>query len=148
MAVDEFVVAYHRLNGRDGQCSSFQDEGSVTVRAGREEETNTANLYLQAYSVYSCTVTARKGGGVFYNDTRFNITTNSTGMYETLTPISACMQWRSQRGGFWGLSPPLCQQLCTYGILLTRYKFTRYQRSLALSLALYPHMLKLVDILS
>ena len=94
MAVDEFVVAYHRLNGRDGQCSSFQDGGSVTVRAGGEEETNTANLYLQAYSVYSCTVTARKGGGVFYNDTRFNITTNSTGMYETLTPISACMCYR------------------------------------------------------
>ena len=91
LAVDEYVVAYLRLNGRDGQCSSFQDEGNVTVRAGREEETNSANLYLQAYSVYSCTVTARKDGSALYNDTRFNITTNSTGMYETLTPISACV---------------------------------------------------------
>ena len=91
LAVDEYVVSYRRLNGRDGQCSSFQDEGNVTVRAGGEGETNSANLYLQAYSVYSCTVTARKGGGALYNDTRFNITANSTGMYETLTPISACV---------------------------------------------------------
>ena len=52
LEVDEYVVSYHRLNGRDGQCSPFQDEGNVTVRAGREGETNSANLHLQAYGVY------------------------------------------------------------------------------------------------
>ena len=31
LAVDEYVVSYHRLNGRDGQCSTFQDNDNVTV---------------------------------------------------------------------------------------------------------------------
>ena len=81
LAVDEYVVSYHRLNGRNGQCSSFQDEGNVRVRARGEGETNTANLHLQAYSVYSCTVNAAasRGGGTLTNETSFNITTNSTG---------------------------------------------------------------------
>ena len=77
LTVDEYVVSYHRLNGRDGQCSSFQDEGNVTTTRG---ETNSANLHLQAYSVYYCTVTSRKDGGFLYNTTSLNFTTNSTGL--------------------------------------------------------------------
>ena len=39
LTVDEYVVSYRRLNGRDGQCSSFQDEGSVSVSPRGEGET-------------------------------------------------------------------------------------------------------------
>ena len=80
LAADEYVVSYHRLNGRDGQCSSFQDEGSETVRAGREGVPYTYIFHLQAYSVYSCIVTARKNNGALHNITSFNFTTNSTGL--------------------------------------------------------------------
>ena len=80
LVVDEYVVSYHRLNGRDGQCSSFQDEGSETVRAGREGVPYTSILQLQAYSVYCCIVTARKNNGALHNITSFNFTTNSTGL--------------------------------------------------------------------
>ena len=59
MTVDEYVVSYHRLNGRDGQCSSFQDEGSVSVRVRGEELLYTSVLHLQAYSVYVVNVTSR-----------------------------------------------------------------------------------------
>ena len=61
LAVDEYVVSYRRLNGRDGQCSSFQDGGSVSVRARGEELLYTSILHLQAYSVYAVNVTGRSG---------------------------------------------------------------------------------------
>ena len=63
LAVDEYVVSYRRLDGRDGQCSSFQDEGSVSVRARGEELLYTSILHLQAYSVYvvKLNVTGRSG---------------------------------------------------------------------------------------
>ena len=81
LIVDEYVVAYHRLNGRDGQCSSFQDESNVTVRAGGEGETNSANLYLRAYSVYVVTVTGRIIGASPESNTSstFQFETNSSG---------------------------------------------------------------------
>ena len=84
LAVDEYVVSYHLLNGRDEQCSSFQDEGNVSVRAGDEGVPYTSILHLQAYSVYCCIVTARKGGGALHNITSFNFTTNSTGLKSIL----------------------------------------------------------------
>ena len=59
LAVDEYVVSYCRLDGRDGQCSSFQDEGNVTVMVEGEGETI---LHLMAhYSTYVVNVTGRKG---------------------------------------------------------------------------------------
>ena len=80
LAVDEFVVSYHRLNGRDGQCSSFQDEGNVTVMVGGEGETI---LHLKAYySTYTVNVTGRKGA--LYNTSSLNFETNSTGKHVTM----------------------------------------------------------------
>ena len=92
LAADEYVVFYRRLNGRDGQCSSFQDGGNVTVRAEREGGSYNSILNLQAFSVYCCIVTVRKGGGALYNDTSFNFTTNSTGLCnQTQNSTPACM---------------------------------------------------------
>ena len=77
LAVDEYVVSYHRLNGRDGQCSSFQDGVNVTLRVGRERVTSTT-LHLQASSVYIVNVTGRKGA--LYNTSDYvQFDTNSTG---------------------------------------------------------------------
>ena len=80
LAANEYVVSYRHLNGRDGQCSSFQDGGSETVRAEREGGSYNSILNLQAFSVYCCTVTARKNNGALHNITSFNFTTNSTGL--------------------------------------------------------------------
>ena len=76
LAVDEYVVSYHRLNGRDGQCSSFQDEGILSVRA----EANTTALHLQAYSIYVVTVTGRSIGASPRSNTSstFQFETNSS----------------------------------------------------------------------
>ena len=73
LAVDEYVVSYHRLNGRNGQCSSFQDGGSVTVN-----NTTRSVIHLQAYSVYIVNVSARKGA-LHSMSSNVQFETNSTG---------------------------------------------------------------------
>ena len=79
LAVDEYVVSYHRSNGRDGQCSSFQDEGNVTVRTVGDGLTSTTILHLKAlYSTYIVNVTSRKGA--LYNMSSLNFETSSAGM--------------------------------------------------------------------
>ena len=77
LVVDEYVVSYRRLNGRNGQCSSFQDEGSLSVRA----EANTTALQLQGYSVYVVSVTGRSIGASPRSNTSstFQFETNSSG---------------------------------------------------------------------
>ena len=75
LTVDEYVVSYRRLNGRDGQCSSFQDEGNVSVSPRGEGETI---LHLKAhYSIYAVNVTGRIGA--LRNTSRLHFKTNSTG---------------------------------------------------------------------
>ena len=93
LAVDEYVVSYRRLNGRDGQCSSFQDGGNETVRAGREGVPDTSILQLQAYSVYCCIVTARKNNGALHNITSFNFATNSTGIISLEINVACKLLW-------------------------------------------------------
>ena len=81
LVVDEYVVSYHRLNGRDEQCSSFQDESNVTLRAMGESMVSTTNLHLQAYSIYVVTVTGRIIGASPESNTSstFQFETNSSG---------------------------------------------------------------------
>ena len=89
MTADEYVVSYRRLSGRDGQCSSFQDEGNVVLNSLMGDGlTYTINLHLQAYSVYVVNVTGRTGGlQNTSNVTRFE--TNSTGTY--IISIPSCV---------------------------------------------------------
>ena len=74
LLVDEYVISYRRLNGKDGQCSSFQDEGNVVVNAMGE---SSVNLHLQAYSVYIVNVTSRKGA-LYNTSVHILFETNST----------------------------------------------------------------------
>ena len=79
LAVNEYVVSYHRLNGSLGQCSSFQDEGSVTIRAETQVVSYVAILHLKAYSSYVVNVTGMKGA--LYNTSNLlRFETNSTGI--------------------------------------------------------------------
>ena len=81
LAADEYVVSYHRLNGRDGQCSSFQDEGNVILNNSSDcGLTYTINLHLQAYSVYVVNVTGRNGG-LQNTSNVIQFETSSTGTY-------------------------------------------------------------------
>ena len=90
LAVDEYVMAYRRLNGRNGQCSSFQDEGSLSVRA----EANTTALQLQGYSVYVVSVTGRSIGASSQSNTSstFQFETNSSGnnIFEQYVYFNCC----------------------------------------------------------
>ena len=81
LVADEYVVSYRHLNGRDGQCSSFQDGRSVSLSSSRGDElTNTINLHLQAYSVYVVNVTGRTSG-LENTSNVIQFETNSTGTY-------------------------------------------------------------------
>ena len=81
--VDEYVVSYRRLNGREGQCSSFQDEGRVTVRPERQVVSYVAILHLKAYSSYVVNVTGKKGA-LYNTSDSLQFETNSTGIYNVV----------------------------------------------------------------
>ena len=87
LAVDEYIVSYYRLNGREGQCSSFQDEGSVTVRAETQVVSYVAILHLKAYSSYVVNVTGMKGA-LYNTSDSLQFETNSTGIIATNTQVS------------------------------------------------------------
>ena len=92
LAVDEYVVAYHRLNGRDGQCSSFQDGGSVTINSSMGDGlTNTMFLlnHLQAFSVYVVDLTGRTGS-LYNTSVPFQFETNLKGiLYQCCIQVTA-----------------------------------------------------------
>ena len=81
LAVDEYVVSYTRLNGRDGQCSSFQDRNNVTLNSEGEAVTYTTNLHLEANSVYVVNVTGRIIGVLHNTSIAFQFETNSTDIF-------------------------------------------------------------------
>ena len=83
-------MAYRRLNGRNGQFSSFQDGGSVTVNSSMGDGLTNKIIYLlnqlQTYSIYVVDVTGRTGS--LYN-TSVLFETNLKGIYQCCIQVTA-----------------------------------------------------------